>query len=133
MIAISTVNVRFVLLLLLSWSSISSADATLNLEDQLLHLTQNYVIQVSISFQFSIQNQLHFLPTNQMQFKEIVETKFETKFHQLEAKVSQQQVFKSFLISIQPRNLLFQTSTVRTKWSVNSKLKIGNWKKKSFG
>jgi hypothetical protein len=94
MIAISTVNVRFVLLLLLSWSSISSADATLNLEDQLLHLTQNYVIQVSISFQFSIQNQLHFLPTNQMQFKEIVETKFETQFQQLETKMSQQQVFK---------------------------------------
>jgi hypothetical protein len=49
MIAISTVNVRFVLLLLLSWSLISSADATLNLEDKLGQLTQNYVIQVSIS------------------------------------------------------------------------------------
>lgn len=44
MIAISTVNVRFVLFLLLSWSLISSADATLNLEDKLGQLTQNYVI-----------------------------------------------------------------------------------------
>ncbi|EFX82286.1 hypothetical protein DAPPUDRAFT_241573 [Daphnia pulex] len=60
MIAISTVNVRFVVLLLLSWSSVSLADATLNLEDQLRTLTQNY-----------------------MQFKESVETNFEAKFHQL--------------------------------------------------
>lgn len=31
-----------------------------------------------------------------MQFKEIVETKFETQFQQLETKMSQQQVTSSF-------------------------------------
>ncbi len=34
----------------------------------------------------------------------MVETKFETQFQQFETKMSQQQVFKSFLILIQPEN-----------------------------
>jgi hypothetical protein len=52
MIAISTVNVRFVVLLLLSWSSVSLAAATLNLEDQLRTLTQNYVNSISLFISF---------------------------------------------------------------------------------
>jgi hypothetical protein len=55
MIAILTVNVRFVVLLLLGGSSVSSADATLHLEDQLRQLTQNYVNSL-ISFFVSIFN-----------------------------------------------------------------------------
>lgn len=63
MIAISTVNVQLVVLLLLGWSSVSLADATLNLEDQLRQLTQNYVNSISF-FIFFFQLKLigFFLP-----------------------------------------------------------------------
>jgi hypothetical protein len=86
MIAISTVNVRFVVLLLLSWSSVSLSTATLNLEDQLRTLTQNYVNSISFFISFFPFKLIGFFYELQMQFKESVETNFEAKFHQVEDK-----------------------------------------------
>ncbi len=89
MIAISTVNVHFLVLLLLGGSSVSSADATLNLEDQLRQLTQNYVNSLIFFFVSFFQLKLIGFSELQMQFKESVETNFEAKFHQLKDKHQQ--------------------------------------------